>query len=98
MQQNPTCSATWHATALQISSRFLQIILHEDLKFHLHKVHIALKLNKQDKASHVNFCRQFLNFLDNDNGILDVLIMLAEAHFQLPSYVGKKENNRIPGI
>jgi hypothetical protein len=90
MQQNSTCSVTWHAIALQIYSKFLQIILH--------KVHIALKLNKRDKAAHVNFCRQFLNFLDNDNGILDVLIMLAEAHFHLLSNVGQKENNRTSGI
>jgi hypothetical protein len=88
MQQNPTCSVRWPAAA--DSSRFLQIILHKDLKFHPYKVHIALELDEQDNTSHMNFCRQFLDLLDNVEGIWDVLIMSDEAHFHLPSYVIKQ--------
>jgi len=48
------------------------------------------KLKELDKASHVNFSRHFLDIVDNDEGVLDVLIMLDEAHFHLSGYVNKQ--------
>jgi hypothetical protein len=56
MQQSPTCSARQHTITLQMSSRSLQRILHEDLRFHPYKIHVTHELKEQDKASHVNFC------------------------------------------
>jgi hypothetical protein len=73
-----------------MSSRTLVRILHQDLRFHPYKIHITHKLIEQDKASHVNFHRQFLDIVNNDEGVLDVLIMSDEAHFHLSSYINKQ--------
>jgi hypothetical protein len=73
-----------------MSCRSLKRILHEDLRFHLYKINVTRELKAQDKASHMNFCRQFLDLVDNNEGVLDVLIMADEAHFQLSGYVNKQ--------
>jgi hypothetical protein len=64
--------------------------LHEDLRFHLYKIQVTHKLKEQDKASHVNFYRQFLETVNNDEGVLDVLIVSDEAHFHLSGYINKQ--------
>jgi hypothetical protein len=90
MQQSPTRSARWHAIALQMSSRSLRRILHVDLRFHLYKINVTHELKEQDKASRVNFCRQFLDTVNNDEGVLDVLVISDEAHFHLSGCVNKQ--------
>jgi hypothetical protein len=47
-------------------------------------------VKEQDKPSHANFCRQFLDILTNDEGDLDVLIMSDEAHFHVSGYINKQ--------
>jgi hypothetical protein len=47
-------------------------------------------MQEQNKTSHMNFCRQFLDTANNDEGVLDILIMSGEAHFHLSSYVNKQ--------
>jgi hypothetical protein len=84
MQQSPKCSARQQAVALQMLSSSLQSFLDEDLRFHLYKTHTTQELREQDKASHVNFCRQFLDLVEND-----ILILPGEVHFHLSSYVYK---------
>jgi hypothetical protein len=41
----------------------------------------------------MNFCREFLVIVDNDEGVLGVLIISDEAHFNFSGYI-----NRISGI
>jgi hypothetical protein len=77
---------------LQMSSRSLQRILHGDLQFHPCRIYVTHELKQQDKA-YVNFCRQFLDIMTNDEGVLVVLIVSDKAHFHLPGYV-----DRISGI
>jgi rubrerythrin len=45
--------------------------LNKDLRFHPFKIHITHELKKKDKASHENFYREFLELVDNDEGVLD---------------------------
>jgi hypothetical protein len=45
-------------------------------------------MKEQDRASHVNFCRQFLHLGVNDR-VLDVLILSREVQFHLFIYVNK---------
>lgn len=63
-----------------------QRILYEDLRLHPYKIHITHKLKEQDKSPHANFCRQFLDLVDNDEGVFDVLIMSDETHFHMSIY------------
>jgi hypothetical protein len=74
-----------------MSSRSLGRILHEGLRFHLYKIHVTHDLKEQDEASRVNFCRQFLDIVNNYEGVLDILIMSDEAHFHLSGYVNNQE-------
>jgi hypothetical protein len=74
---------------LQTSSKSLQRILHEDLRFHQYKIHVTHKLKEQDQIYPVNFWRQFLDLVENAEGDLDVLMMSDEAHFHLSSYINK---------
>jgi hypothetical protein len=69
MQQSPTCSARKHMIALHMSSSSLRRILHEDLRFHPYKIQVHHELKEQDKASHLNFCREFLDIVNNYDGI-----------------------------
>jgi hypothetical protein len=89
MQQSPMHSARQHIIALQMPSRSLRRILHGDLRFHPYKIHVTHELKEQDKAFRVNFYRQFLDIVKNDEGVLDVLIMSDDAHFHLSGYVNK---------
>jgi hypothetical protein len=59
--------------------------------FQLYKIHITHELKEQDKASHVNFCWQFLDTENNYERVVDVLIMSDEAHFHLSGYVKKQK-------
>jgi hypothetical protein len=62
--------------------------LHEDLRFHPYKIHVTHELKKkQYEVSRVNTCRQFLN---NDEGVLGVLITSDEAYFHLSGCVTKQ--------
>jgi hypothetical protein len=67
-------------------SSSLHSFLDEDLRFHLYKIHTTQELKEQDKASHVNFWRQFLDLVDNDR-VLDVLILSDGVHFYLSGYI-----------
>jgi hypothetical protein len=73
-----------------MSSRPFQRILHEDLRFHPYKINVTHELKEQDKASRVNFYRQFLDTVNNDEGVLDALIISDEAHFHLSGFVNKQ--------
>jgi hypothetical protein len=64
--------------------------LHEDLRFHPYKIHVTHELKEQDKASRVNFCRQFLDIVNNDEGVFDNLIMSDASHFRLSGNVNKQ--------
>jgi hypothetical protein len=64
--------------------------MHADLRFKSYKIHVAHKPKEQDKASHVNASKQFLNSVNNDEGVLDVVIMSDLAHFHLSSYINKQ--------
>jgi hypothetical protein len=90
MQQSTMRSARRHVIALQMSSRSLRRILHEDLRFHPYQIHITHELKEHDKAARVNFRRQFLDIVKNDEGVLDDLIISDEAHFHLSGYVNKQ--------
>jgi hypothetical protein len=58
------------------------------------KIHVTHKVHEQAKASCVNLCRQFLGVVENDEGVLDVLIMSNDAHFYFSSY---KKNTKSKG-
>jgi 16S rRNA C1402 (ribose-2'-O) methylase RsmI len=75
IQPSATCSARQNMVFLETSSRFLQSISYEDTRFHPYKIHITQELKEQHKTSCVNFSRQLLDIVDNDEGVLDVLIM-----------------------
>jgi hypothetical protein len=65
----------------------LQRIMHENLRFHLCKIHATHELKELDKTSCVNLYRQFLDIVNTDEGVLNILIMSDEAHCHFSSYV-----------
>jgi hypothetical protein len=73
----------WIARNLQMSSRSLWRILHEEQRFHSYKTLIIHELKECYKASSVNF----RDHTDNDDKVSDNLIMLCETHFQSSSYI-----------
>jgi hypothetical protein len=46
-------------------------------------------VKEKDKVSHVNFCRQLLDDVDNDEGLLDVLVLSDKAHFHMSGYLNR---------
>lgn len=52
-------------------------------KFHPYKVHVTHKTERTGQTPHVNFCRQFLDIVNNEEGVFDILIMLDEVHFHM---------------
>jgi hypothetical protein len=62
----------------------------EWLHFHPYKIQIIQQLTGHEKVAHVNFCRQFLEIMENDASVLDHLITSDEAHFHLSGHVNKQ--------
>jgi hypothetical protein len=60
------------------------------LRINLYKIHINKELKLQDKTSCIHFCIEFLNYVDNDEGVSDVLIISKEAKFHLPGCINKQ--------
>lgn len=89
VEQSPQRSCVRQSAALRISKRSLRQILH-DLKFHPYKIQILQRLTPIDKVNRLNFCRQYLEILNNNEAILDKLVMSDEAHFHLSGYVNKQ--------
>jgi hypothetical protein len=56
------CSNHCHATALNISDRAVQQILHQDLNFHLHKIQIVQQLNNEDAFQDNGLASNFWSF------------------------------------
>jgi hypothetical protein len=40
-------------------------------------------VKEKDEAPDVNFYRQFLDHVNNDEGVLDVLVLSDKAHFHM---------------
>jgi hypothetical protein len=55
-------------------------------------------MKEQDEASRMNFCTQFSDIVDNDEGIFDVLIMSDETHLHLFDYVNKQNFRNLSDI
>lgn len=88
--RSPRRSARRHSTTLQISTRTVRRILHNDLHHHPYKIQIVQALNEADYATRRRFCEEFLNLVDQDEDIVHNLWMSDEAHFHLSGYVNKQ--------
>jgi hypothetical protein len=76
---SPTRSARKHATALGISDRTVRPTLHEELRFHPHKMAVVQQITERDFNAHQTACESLLEGL-----LLDVLVLFSdEAHFRL---------------
>jgi len=78
-----------HSTAIGISGRSMQRILHKDLNFHPYKIVIIQELNDRNMANHRISSEQLLK-IRNDDGVINTLLMTDEAHFHLSGYVNKQ--------
>jgi len=83
------CSVRRHSTAIGLSDRSVQRILHKDLNFHPYKTVIVQELSDRDMANPRIFSEQLLEML-NDNGVINTVLMTDEAHFHLSGYVNKQ--------
>jgi hypothetical protein len=72
-----------------MSSSSFQSFSDGDLRVYPYKVHITQKLKEKDKASNVNFYRQLLDHVDNDEGVLDVLVLSDKAHIHMSGYLNR---------
>jgi len=87
--KSPRHSVRRNSSAIGLSDRSGQRILHEDLNFQPYKTAIVQELNDHDMANHKISSEQPLEML-NDDGVIISLIMTDEAHFQLSGYVNKQ--------
>ena len=78
-----------HSTAIGISGRSMQRILHKDLNFHLYKIATVQELNNHNMANRRISSQQLLKML-NDDGVINTLLITDEAHFHLSGYVNKQ--------
>lgn len=88
-EHSSTPSARHNAVTLQMSSSSFRSFSDGDLRFYPYKVHITQKVKEKDKASHVNFCRQLLDHVDNAEEVLDVLVSSDKTHFHLSGYLNR---------
>lgn len=90
IERSPRRSARRHSIALGISNRTVRRILHRDLHFHPYKIQIVQALKETDYVSRQRFCEEFLDLINQDEGIINHLWMSDEAHFHLSGYVNKQ--------
>ena len=65
-------------------------ILHKDLKLQPYKIQVLQVVNDIDKLNSKTFSRQFLNFVNDGDGIIHNMLMSDKAHFPLRGYVMKR--------
>lgn len=85
---SPQRSTRRQTSALGMSRRSLQRILHDNLKFHPYKIMIVQQLTQRDFAQRREFCARMRAIFADDP---DAVIMMSdEAHFHLDGYVNKQ--------
>jgi hypothetical protein len=67
----------------------MQRILQKDLNFHPYKIAIVQGLSDHDMANHRISSEQLLEMLNND-GVINTVLMIDEAHFHLSGYLNKQ--------
>jgi hypothetical protein len=63
------------------------------LKFFPYRVRVVHELKPADYGKRENFCKWFLNFIENDE-ILDITFFTDEAWFHLSGYINS-QNTRV---
>jgi len=79
-----------NAHLLCISSRTQRRTLHEEFKSHLYKIQVNHELKEYEEFSESVFSAQFLEVSCDVAVILNVLIVLDEAHFYLLDCISKQ--------
>lgn len=88
--RSPQRSARRHAVSLGISYTSLRRILHKDLHYQPYKIQIVQELNEADFQKRLNFARELLNAIRNNEHFIHNLWMSDEAHFHLSGFVNKQ--------
>jgi len=83
IEQSPQRSARRHSQWLNLSTRTVQRILHNDLQLFPYKVQIVQRLLPNDFVTRIEFCNRFQQLLHENHEFMSNLIMSNEQHFHL---------------
>ena len=87
--KSPSLSVRRHSAAIGLSDRSGRRILHKDLNFHAYKIAIVPELSDRDMGNRRISSEQLLEML-NDDGVINTVLMIDEAHFHLSGYMNKQ--------
>jgi len=90
VQLSPARLARRLAHLLCISSRIPRRTLHKEFRSRPYKIQATHELKEYEEFSESSFSTQFLEVWCDIRGILNVLIVLDEAHFYLLDYISKQ--------
>jgi len=79
-----------NCAAIGLSDGSVRGILHKDLNFHPYKIAIVQELSDRDMANHRISSEQLLEMM-NDDGVINTVLMIDEAHFHLSGCVNKQD-------
>ena len=68
----------------------MQRVIHNDLKLFPYKVQILQKQTDVNKRERVEFCQSISERIENNPGVLNLILFSDEAHFHLSGHVNKQ--------
>jgi hypothetical protein len=90
IDQSPQRSTRRHSQSLNLSTRTVRRILHNDLQLFPYKVQIVQQLLPNDFGTRIKFCNRFQQLLHENHEFMSNLLMSDEAHFHLCGVVNKQ--------
>jgi len=90
IEQSPQRSARRHSQTLNLSTRIIRRILHNDSQLFPHKVQIVQQQLPNDFGTGIEFCNRFQQLLHENHELVSNLILSDEAHFHLCGAVNKQ--------
>ena len=68
----------------------MQRVIHYNLKLFPYKVKILQKQTDVNKRERVEFCQSISERIENNPGVLNLILFSDEAHFHLSGHVNKQ--------
>ena len=90
LEQSPRKSTRRLSQEVGISRATVQRVIHNDLKLFPYKVQILQKQTDVNKRERVEFCQSISERIENNPGVLNLILFSDEAHFHLSGHVNKQ--------
>ena len=87
----PRRSARRQALTLRFKECSICWILHKNLHYRPHKNQVAQELSEREKVSWLQFCNEFLDLVENNIDIVNILLTSVKVHFHMSGYANKQK-------